>query len=400
MEWKIPWSGRSHDFTNEEIEFIVEVIKSADPLTQGKYLKLFEEKLANYLGVNTDNIYAVNSATSALELIATLLNLQEGDEVIIPAHTFCASAIPFLRRGAKIIWADIDPDTWVIGYEDVLEKITPRTKAIVLVHLYGVPADIDKFLELKHQYNFFLVEDAAQAFGAMYKGKKVGVLTDFGAYSFHAQKNLTTFGEGGAIYVKDKELAEKIPPLRSFGFVQFKDKEFYWKPAMINVDSVIDWELPFKFTISEIQCAIGYKLLDRIDELNKKREERYWYFRNELSKYEELKFQKISEGITPSYHLLPAKYEGEKYGIKANRDDFIKLCAFKYKIQVIVQYYPLYRYDLFKKWGAGTAQCPNTDEFFDNMVSFPFHVWMSDNDFEYMVESVKKVLDELRERRG
>lgn len=396
QKWKIPWSGRAHDYTDEEIEFICKIIKEADPLTQGKHLKQFEAQLCLYLSVN--NIFAMNSATSALETIAALMHLENNDEIIIPAHTFTASALPFLRRGAKIIWSDINPDTWVIDVNDAQSKITNKTKAIILVHLYGLPVDIDAFCEIRSKSQICLVEDTAQAFGAEYKQKKAGTLCDYGAFSFHGQKNMTTIGEGGALYVKDPLIAAKIPALRSFGAQPFTAQEYYWKPAMSNITSVLDWELPHKFTIPEIACAIGAKLLTRVDNLNAQRGKRYWQFRDAMKEYPELRFQKVYEGTKPSYHLMPAIYEGLKHGIKANRDDLIKALAFEYGIQTIVQYYPLYRYDLYKTWGCGDACCPNTDYFFDNMISFPFHVWMRETDFEYMIQSTINVLKKLRDK--
>jgi dTDP-4-amino-4,6-dideoxygalactose transaminase len=394
--WKIPWSGRSHDYTEEEIQFVNEVIRTADPMTQGKYLKQFEQNLTSYLNIPANHIFAVNSATSALELIATLAHLQEGDEVVLPAHTFTASALPFLRRKGKLIWADIDPETWVIDWSDVQQKITSRTKVIVMVHLYGLPADVGAFNQGCEGKDIILVEDAAQSFGASYKDNKAGTLADFGAFSFHGQKNLTTFGEGGAIYVKDHKLAEKIPSLRSFGAKPFANQEFYWKPAMSNVTSVIDWELPYKFTMGEIDCAIGFKLLERVDKLNLMRKKRYWQFREALFGFPELAFQKVSPACEPSYHLVPAKYDAKRHGIRASRDDLISTLAFQYGIQAIVQYCPLYRYELYQQWGAGQANCPATEDVFDNMVSFPFHVWMSDEDFQYMIDSTIKALKELR----
>lgn len=395
-QWKIPWSGRSHDYTEEEIQFISDLMRSADPLTQGKYLKQFEQCLSSYLGVSNDSVFVANSATSALEMIAALVHLEDGDEVIIPAHTFTASALPFLRRKAKIVWADIDPETWVIDVNDVKKKITEKTKVIVLVHLYGMLADIVSFQELNKTGKIIFVEDTAQAFGAKYKGRKAGVFSDFGAFSFHGQKNMTTLGEGGAIYVKDPTLAEIIPSLRSFGARPFANQEYYWKPAMGNITSVLDWELPNKFTISEVACAIGAKLLERVDELNEQRKKRYWQFRDALRDYPELKFQKIPSDVEPAYHLMPAMYEAEEHQIHANRDDLIKGLAFDHGIQAIVQYCPLYRYDLYRHWGCGEAHCDNTDNFFDSMISFPFHVWMKDADFDYMIQSTKIVLQKLR----
>jgi len=387
-EFRIPWSGRSHDYTEEDIEFIAYVIRTADPLTEGVFRDLFESKLTTYLGVPEGHVFTVDHGTSALELIAGLCHIEPEDEVIIPAHTFTSSAVPFLRRGAKIVWADIDPDTWCISDWDVAGKITKKTKAIELVHLYGLPADIDAF----RTFGVTLIEDAAQALGARYNNRRAGVQTDFGAFSFHGQKNMSTFGEGGAIYVKDPMLAERIPSLRDCGLTPYHGNGDYWKPAMVNVTSVDSFELPHMMILPEVPCAIGSRLIERLDELNIQREERYWTFRSELSAYEELRFQSVPDHCEPSYHLMPAVYEGPK----ANRDDVIRMLAYQYSIKAIVQYNPLYRYDLYKKWGCEEADVPNTDYFFDNMLSFPNHVWMSDDDFEYMVESTKKTLEALR----
>ncbi len=132
---QINWSGRAHDFSSKDIKYLTKVIKYADPLTQGKYLKKFEKSFSDY--IKKKNVFAVSSAAAALEIIALLLNLKKGDEVIIPAHTYCASAIPFARNGAKIIWSDIDFNTRVVDLKDIQKKITRKTKAVIFVHLYG-----------------------------------------------------------------------------------------------------------------------------------------------------------------------------------------------------------------------------------------------------------------------
>ena len=132
---KIDWSGRSHSYSEKDINYLVNVIKHADPLTQGFYLRKFENNLSNYL--KSKNIFAVSSAAAALEIAALLLKIKKGDEVIIPAHTYCASAIPFARNGAKLVWADINFETRTIDLEDIKRKVTKNTKVIVIVHLYG-----------------------------------------------------------------------------------------------------------------------------------------------------------------------------------------------------------------------------------------------------------------------
>ena len=216
---KINWSGRSHNYGLKDINYLVNIIKTADPLTQGKYLREFEEVFAKY--VNKKNVFAVNSASGALEIIALLLNLKKNDEVIIPAHTYCASAIPFARQEAKIIWADIDFNTRVVDLEDIKRKITSKTKAILIVHLYGYACDFREIVSFCRKRKIKIIEDCAQSLGAEIQNKKVGILGDFSCYSFHAQKNITTLGEGGMLYVKDKTLALKIPGLRHNGHCKY-----------------------------------------------------------------------------------------------------------------------------------------------------------------------------------
>ena len=141
---KINWSGRSHNYSKKDINYLTKIIKTADPLTQGEYLNKFQIVFGNYIGKK--NIFAVSSAAAALEITAILLNFKKGDEVIIPAHTYCATAIPFARNGAKIVWSDINFSTRVVDINDIKKKITKRTKAIIIVHLYGYTANFNSII--------------------------------------------------------------------------------------------------------------------------------------------------------------------------------------------------------------------------------------------------------------
>ena len=208
MEYKIEFSGRALNYSDEEIRIINDVAKNADPLTQGPYLQNFEQNIKKYIGV--DHAFGLTNGASALELAALLCKLKKGDEVIIPSHTYCASAIPFGRTGAKIVWADIDPKTFVISESDIKRKVTNNTKVIVLVHLYGQACDMDPILKICADNNIKLVEDCAQSIGAKYKNQHVGSFGDFACFSLHAQKNITTLGEGGFLIVKDSVDASKV----------------------------------------------------------------------------------------------------------------------------------------------------------------------------------------------
>ncbi len=391
MNFKVPFLGRAHKYTDEELELIKEVAQNAIPLTQGKYLKEFEEKFSDYIGVKYS--FGVCNATAGLEMAAQLCQFKKGDEVIIPAHTFTASAYPFLKKGGIIKWADIDFNERVVSLETIKKEITDKTKAVVVVHLYGrIIPDIEDIAKFCKENNIILIEDVAQALGTEINGKKAGSFGDISIFSFHSHKNITTLGEGGMICTNNENYAKILPLLRHNGHTSWDfEREYYWQPAMGNVDLPElngEYLMPNNYSLGEVEAALGAKLLDRIDKINEEKRKRAIYFIDEISKISNLlEFNRI-ENKEHNYHLLVAY-------VKKNRDDIMKKLAFEYKIQVIVQYYPLYRYDLYKKLGFGRADVPNTDKFYDNMISFPFHHMMSDEEFEYMLESTKKVLKEF-----
>lgn len=391
MNYKIPFSGRAHHYSKEEQEAVLEAMNSAVPLTQGKYQEAFQKKFSSYIG--SEYCFAVNNATAALEMSAQLCQFKEGDEFVCPSHTFTASAYPFIKKGARPIWADIDIDTRVVTLESIKRCITPRTRAIVVVHLYGfIISEIKEIAQLCKEKGIFLIEDVAQAMGTEIEGQKAGTFGDFGVFSFHSHKNMTTLGEGGMLVVKDKKYAEIIPMLRHNGHCAWEiERENYWTPAMGNVDLPKLNEaylMPNNYCLGEVESALGVKLIDRLDDINAQKRKRAIMFIEELVQYDMLKFHK-ENSVKHNYHLLVAQV---KDGF---RDTFMEKMSEEKFIQCVVQYYPLNRYDFYKKLGFSNADCPNTDKFFDNMVSFPFHHMMSDEDFEYMLESTKKVLYEM-----
>lgn len=390
MNFKIPFSGRAHTYTEEEVQVTVEAMKTSAPLTQGCHQQAFQEKFKHYTGAR--HAFAVNNATAALELSAQLCQFKAGDEVIIPAHTFTASAYPFLKKGAKIVWADIDLLTRTVTAESIECCITPFTKAIVVVHLYGYGADMPAIMELARKHDLLVVEDTAQALGVEIDGQMAGTFGDFGVFSFHSHKNMTTLGEGGMITIKDDGIADILPMLRHNGHCGFSfEREDYWLPAMGNVDlpELNGQRLwPNNFCIGEVECALGTKLLDRIDQLNNEKRERALYFIDSLAEYSALEFHRVASK-RHNYHLLVARVSNGK------RDEFIRKMALEEGIQCVVQYYPLNRYPLYQKSGYGLADCPNTDSFFDNMVSFPFHHMMSDQGLDQVIRASQKVLAKL-----
>lgn len=388
---KINFSGRSQKYLHEEIKAVVEAMQNAEPLTQGSYLKNFEKKFSNYIG--SKYTFAVCNATAAIEMAAQLCQFKPGDEVIAPSHTFTSSVYPFIKKGAKIIWADIDLKTRVVSAKTIERKITPKTKAIMVVHLYGYTANMAEIMKVARKNRLIIIEDAAQSLGSELSGKKSGVFGDFGVFSFHSHKNITTLGEGGMLTVKDKKIAKMIPLLRHNGHCDFPfSRDYYWVPAMGNVDLPElngEFMYPNNYCLGEIECALGIKLLDRIGKINEEKRKRALWFIDALKEYQELEFHRV-DNKRHNYHLLAARITNNK------RDEFIKKMYHEKGIKCVVQYYPLNRYPFYQRLGLGKADCANADLFFDNMVSFPFQQWLSDKELKYMLKSVKEVLEDLR----
>ena len=390
---KIDWPHRGHAYSKEEINAVVEIMSNPKiQLTQGSCVLKFEEDFMNYLG--SKNAFSLMSAAHGLDIAANLIEIQKGDEVIIPAHTYCATALAFARRGAIIKWADICPDSLTVTLESISKLVTPQTKAVAVVHLYGLMCpDILEISDFLRSKDIFLIEDCAQSLGANFKGKHCGTIGDIGIFSFHSQKNLTTLGEGGMIVVKNQDLAKHVKGLRLNGHAPFVNKDEYWLPAMTNVDEDIPGIWPIKSSMNEAQGAIGSLIIKRMDSLTEKRRSLSNFFRSKLKNLPELKFQNIHSKTAHSHHLLPVKCISDNW----NRDDLIRILFNKYNIKCVIQYYPLNRYDLFKKNGMGNANVPNTDEFYDNMISIPFSLTFSEEENIYLVNSIIESIKELNQ---
>lgn len=390
MDIKVNFSGRSHAFIPEEIAAVVDVMRQADPLTQGRYMREYEAKFAAFLGV--DRCFATSNATCALEMIAQLLRFKQGDEFVTPAHTFTSSVYPLVKKGGTPVWADIDPVTRVVTPESVARCITSRTRAIVVVHLYGFVADMPGIMAVARERGIPVIEDAAQSIGCLLNGRRSGTFGDYAFFSLHSHKNITT-GEGGVLYVRDPRQAALIPGLRHNGHRDYPGpREDYWIPAMSDLDfPEIDGERlwPNNYCLGEIECALGTRLLDRVDEINRQKRERALRFIDALADFPEIVFHRVADE-RHNYHLLVADLQGGR------RDPFIRAISGEHGVKCIVQYYPLYRYPLYQRLGFGEADCPNTDRFFDGMVSFPFQHWLTGDEERHMLDATKVILRRLR----
>lgn len=393
MNFKVDWPSRGICFVEEDIQLIRDVLMdSSSSLTQGLRVFEFERNFSAYIGSN--NSLALMSAAHALDISAMLMEIKPGDEVIVPAHTYCASALAFARLGAKIIWADIDYNSWTVSLDSISGLITEKTKCIVVVHLYGLIAkDIKEIASLCSSKRIFLLEDCAQALGARLDGIHAGMFGDFACYSFHAQKNITTLGEGGMLAIRNEKMARTAMSLRINGHRPFdKDGDSrYWLPAMIDVADVQPGFWPIKSTMNEVQAAVGSRLVSKSDAFTIERRKLAMRLRMELESVSEFAFQEVYSEQAHSHHLFPVRVTSNLW----NRDDLIDLLSEDYGVKAIVQFHPLNRYDLFKKNGMGEADVPNTDLFFDNMMSLPFSLTIPEENVKYMIQSVKEAVTRL-----
>ena len=202
------------DYGLEEAAEVTKLIQQGAP-TNARYVKRFEKEFANYVGAQYG--VATNSWVGAAQLLTILLEIKDGDEIIVPAFTFQASANIFYKAGAKIVFADCDSNTFNIDPQKVEEKINSNTRAIVAVHMCGQPCDMNELISIAKKYNILIIQDVAHAPGATYQGRKLGELSDFAIYSFHQTKNMSTLGEGGMIVTNNIEYAEKMRRLREHG---------------------------------------------------------------------------------------------------------------------------------------------------------------------------------------
>lgn len=231
-----------------ELELVNDAVMSGWISSSGKYISEFENKFASFCGVN--NCIATSNGTVAIHLALLALNIGIGDEVIIPDLTFVATANAVKTAGAVPVFADINESDWCLCIEDVKRKITPNTKAIITVHLYGTVGDMDGLRNLANENGLYLIEDAAEAHGAMYKGRSVGSIGDLATFSFFGNKIITT-GEGGAITTNSEKLTERIRFLQNHGM---SIEKRYWHP-----------EVGYNYRITNLQAAIGVAQLERID---------------------------------------------------------------------------------------------------------------------------------------
>ena len=384
---RVDFSGVGYRYQTDDIEVVSKAMQADDTFTQGRQQQEFQDRFSKLMDGGFS--FAMSNAASAIDIVARLLGLGPGDEVIVPAHTYTASAYPFTRSGAKIRWADVDNTEWVVTADTIKKVLTPQTRVIVAVDLYGLPVDIEPIVDLAAANDVFVLSDSAQAIGARYgDGSYVGSKSHAAVFSFQTHKNISTLGEGGVLWFPmGSPFVDRVEGLRHNGHAPYSsDRAQYWFPAMVNVTLDSEGVLPLNYCLGEVQCALGSHLLDKVTGINNLRKNRFDYARRELEEY--FGFQTWHDKRASSYHLLPIRHTRSTSHNQTN--EFIAELV-RQGIRPAKQYYPLYKYDFYRKLGMGEAKVPVTDHFYMQQISLPFQSWMPEADFEWMIQTVKKL---------
>ena len=353
---------------DEEIEAVGEVLRSG-MLTQGEKVRLFEEEFSDYLGV--EHSIAVSNGTIALDLALKGLGISPGDEVISPAFTFIATANAVLYQGSRPVFVDVNPRTFNIDPDDLSEKITAKTKAVIAVHLYGQPFDTKAVGKICEDHNIALIEDCAQAHGAKFGGKMVGSFGT-GCFSFYPTKNMTT-GEGGMITTNDDALAARLRLLRNHG-----DTGKYNHMA-----------LGYNYRMTNIQGAIGSGQLKRLEGFIARRIENACYLSQNI---------KI-DGLTVPYQQDNVRHVYNQYVLRVedsfpvSRERLMEYLQLKGIATAV--HYPkaVYEQPLYRELGYGQDRCPVSEDVSRRVMSLPVHPALKSADLEYIAETINSFED-------
>lgn len=387
---KVPYREMGPHYGMEEVQAVVEAMQ-ADILTLGPFLKKFQQEFAEYLGC--DYAFGVSSCTGALEIATQLLEIDEEDEVIVPGITFIATTIPLLRVSAKVVFADLDPDTYLVSAETIAEKITEKTKAIYVVHMYGMPVDMDPIMDLAHQHDLKVVEDCAHCVGADYKGQKVGTIGDIGCFSFHTVKNVTTLGEGGMLVTNNKEYADLVPLSRWVGMEMYQDQEKYWLPYFYDIKRVKN-RIPYNFCMGEVQANVGRVQLKKLDWMNNRRNAIARRMTAGIQDLDEIKTPNVPADRTHAFHLYPILFDGSSYS--ADIHDFIGTLYYEFGIKTAPHYLPPYQFQIFQEMGYPHQLCPQAEKIYSQLTNTPMNLSLTDDQVDYMVGSIRKTVAKLR----
>jgi perosamine synthetase len=381
----LPYGRQSVD--EQDIQAVVEVLRS-DWLTTGPKVAEFEEAFAARVGAK----YAVSfsSGTAALHGAAFAAGLKPGDEAITTPMTFAATANCVLYQGATPVFADVSDDTLNIDPEQIVKKISPRTRAILPVDYAGHPAELQKIIELARKHGLIVIEDACHALGAEYNGRQVGGITDMTVFSFHPVKHITT-GEGGMVATNDSQLAETLRRFRNHGIssdARQRQSAGQWHYEMVLLG--LNYRLP------DFACALGIQQLKKLGaNLARRREIAAWY----TKAFREIPGvipPTVRSNANPAWHLYPIRIDAER--LRADRAEIFRALRAE-NIGVNVHYIPVHLHPYYRdRFGYKGGEFPVAEEAYSRLISLPMFHSMTEQDVNDVIRAVTKVAEHYRKR--
>ena len=363
-------------YTGNEEKYVIESMKSSKISGDGEFTKKchkwFEEKLQCKKALLT------TSCTHALEMAAILLDIKEGDEVIMPSYTFVSTANAFVLRGAKIVFVDIRPDTMNIDETKIEEAITSKTKVIVPVHYAGVACEMDTIMDIAKRYNLFVVEDAAQGMMSTYKGKALGTIGHLGAFSFHETKNYTSAGEGGLLIINDENFVQRAEIIREKG----TNRSLFFR-GMVDKYSWVD--VGSSYLMNDVSAAYLWGNLEFADEINQNRLnswQKYYDGLKELENRGFIELPKIPDGCVQNAHMFYIKVKDleERTALL----DYLK----KNDINAVFHYVPLHSAPAGVKFGRFDGVDNFTTKESERLIRLPMYYNMLSSDINNVIRNI------------
>lgn len=355
--------------TEFERQNVIDAYDSSWISSTGKYIDLFEQNFSKYIGSKFG--VAMSNGTTAIHIALEVLNIGKDDEVIVPDLTFAATINAVLHAGAKPVIVDINKENWCISPESIEKAITSKTKAIIPVHLYGMPCEMDRIMDISKKYGLYVIEDCAEAHGASFKEKKVGSIGHIGCFSFFANKIITT-GEGGMCVTNDENIMKKLRILRDHGMS--KEKKYFHE------------EIGYNYRMTNIQAAIGVAQLDRIEQILLERDTISKLYKTYLQGIEEISTQPAcKEGKNVNW-LFPLT-------IEINYRDTLMEKLKEHGIDSRAFFYPLSRMPIYKEYSKDISESLKVSLKGFNL---PTYIGLTEGDINEIVKSIRSILHEIR----
>lgn len=364
---------------------IGQVLRGAGNSADGKYLAAFERDFGELVGAK--RVFGVSTGANALKLAAIFCHIHPGDEVIVPAFGGRASAISFGDLGATIVWGDIHSETWTLDPEDVLRKITPKTKAVIAVHPHGIPCDIRRLVQLAHTQGVLVVEDCGAALGGYVDGQHIGTHGDFGCFRFDSEASCAALGGTGVLICRDEETAKHVPAMRSASGLQADASQ---EDAAV----VLEDRWPQDFLLGEVQSAFGSERMKCSSVRGQRWTELDRRLREELAVFPEITFPQQMAGIVGAPRRCLLSYEGSACG--TTREDLLALLKERHHLHATPLLSPDYRSALFQRKGSGYGECPALERWLPHAFALLWRVDIDEDGIRFLCEAVGSAVMELR----